>query len=83
MNLIQELLKDSARSYVNVKILFLNSLDRPSSKKLRKKAVLMSIQDVRDPSGNSLSQYEASPPSEYKKSFDITQITLSDLYSLK
>ena len=68
LNLIQELLKDFTGFCVNVAILLFKSSARPSSKKLRHNAFLMSVYDVRDHGGNCLSQCEASPKSEYLKS---------------
>ena len=67
---MQKLLNDSVGSYVNVAILLLKSLARASSKKWHRNAFLISAQDVRDPGGNYLSQYEASPASEYLKSLE-------------
>ena len=66
--MIHEFLKDFEGSCEKVAILLLRSSSLASSKKLHKKAFLISVQDVRDPGGNCLSQYEASPASEYLKS---------------
>ena len=62
---------------MNVAIFLHKSSARASSKKLRRNAFFMLVQDVRDTGGNYVNKCEASPASEYLRSMQ-RKIVLRD-----